>query len=587
MGGTFRAKINMATILIVDDKPVNRQLLVTLLGYKQHRTLEAADGAEALTLLHRNAVDLVICDILMPTMDGYELVRELRRDPATARIPVIFYTAKYERWEAERLEQLGGIVRHLTKGDDPEEIFHAVEEALHAATVEARPLPTETFDREHLRLLMNKLAQQVDELEVANAQLRAEIRERKQAETALRDSEARLRELAATLEAQVAVRTAESDARAAQLKALALELITAEEGERRRVAQVLHDSIQQRLAAAKLRLNMIQGRISDVALLQQVRQTCELLDESMEESRSLTSQLSPLVLYELGLGAALLWLGQRMQTQHGLVVEVQAAPDANPGREETAVLLFHAVRELLFNVTKHAGVAEARVILDRTDNGIRVRVEDPGRGFDSAGATTPDVTKGTFGLFSIWERLEAIGGHLTIESAPGRGTCVSLLAPDTLAAELSMAPPASGEGPVPESGVKPGVIRVLVADDHSIVRSGLAALLHDDPDVEVIGEAVDGVMALEMSRRLKPDVVIMDVTMPRMNGIDATRLIVKELPKVRVIGLSMHSHEQMADSMQRAGAVAYLHKGGPPEALIAAIRQAAGQSVTPASADQR
>lgn len=577
----------MATILIVDDKPINRQLLVTLLGYRHHRTLEATDGAAALDLVHRESVDLVICDILMPTMDGYEFVRKLRCDPATVRVPVIFYTAKYDHSEAERLEQLARVVRHLTKGDDPEEILRAVEEALQATTAEAGPLPTEAFDREHLRLLTNKLAQHVDELEAANAQLRAGIREREQAEAALRDSEARLRQLTATLEAQVTARTAESEARAGQLRALALELINAEEYERRRVARLMHDSVQQRLAAANLRLTIVQGKMSDAALLQQVRQAYELIDESLEESRSLTSQLSPLVLYELGLTAALPWLGQQMREQHGLAVEVQAAPDANPTGEETAVLLFHAVRELLFNVTKHAGVGAARVRLDRADGAVRVTVEDRGRGFDPAEAAAVDVTKGCFGLFAIRERLEALGGQLTIDSAPGRGTRVTLLAPEAATAGPHMTPSASCVGPLQDSGASPRAIRVLLADDHPIVRSGLAALLQDHPDIEVIGEAVDGEMALDMTRQLTPDVVIMDVTMPRMNGLDATRLIVRELPDVRVIGLSIHGHEQMADSMRRAGAVAYLHKGGPPEALIAAIHHAVAPSATPASADTR
>ncbi|MCZ7626006.1 MAG: response regulator transcription factor [Candidatus Methylomirabilis sp.] len=130
--------------------------------------------------------------------------------------------------------------------------------------------------------------------------------------------------------------------------------------------------------------------------------------------------------------------------------------------------------------------------------------------------------------------------------------------------------------PVSEGGLH--AIRVLLADDHPVVRSGLVALLHDYPDIEVIGEAIDGVMALNMARQLKPDVVLMDVTMPRMNGIDATRLIVSELPNVRVIGLSMHGNEQMAASMRRAGAVAYLHKGGSPDALVAAIHDAVAQA---------
>jgi CheY-like chemotaxis protein len=114
-------------------------------------------------------------------------------------------------------------------------------------------------------------------------------------------------------------------------------------------------------------------------------------------------------------------------------------------------------------------------------------------------------------------------------------------------------------------------IRVLVADDHEILRSGLVALLEDHPELEVVGAAADGLMALELARATRPDVIIMDITMPRLNGIEATRRITRELSQVRVIGLSMHEREDMAAAMREAGAVAYLAKSGPTDELIAVI----------------
>lgn len=124
--------------------------------------------------------------------------------------------------------------------------------------------------------------------------------------------------------------------------------------------------------------------------------------------------------------------------------------------------------------------------------------------------------------------------------------------------------------PAPASA-KMARIRVLVADDHEILCKGLVDLLGEQPEIEVVGAAADGQAAVELALQNRPDVVIMDVTMPRLNGIEATRRIVRELPQVRIIGLSMHERQDMAIAMREAGAVAYFTKSGPAEELLNAI----------------
>ena len=123
----------MAKILVVDDRPTNRQFLLTLLGYTGHRLFEAAGGAEALDLARAEHPDLVITDILMPTMDGYELVQDMRADPDIASTQVIFYTATYSTPEAQLLAKACGVDIVLRKPSDPEEILAAVKRALGAS----------------------------------------------------------------------------------------------------------------------------------------------------------------------------------------------------------------------------------------------------------------------------------------------------------------------------------------------------------------------------------------------------------------------------------------------------------------------
>jgi DNA-binding NarL/FixJ family response regulator len=113
---------------------------------------------------------------------------------------------------------------------------------------------------------------------------------------------------------------------------------------------------------------------------------------------------------------------------------------------------------------------------------------------------------------------------------------------------------------------------VLLVDDHALVRRGFATLLAREPDLEVVGEADNGQRAVELTRQLTPDVIVMDVSMPVMNGIDATRAVLAEFPATRVIGLSMFEDPEQPEAMRQAGALGYLNKNDPAEVLLAAIR---------------
>jgi CheY-like chemotaxis protein len=229
---------------------------------------------------------------------------------------------------------------------------------------------------------------------------------------------------------------------------------------------------------------------------------------------------------------------------------------------------------LLFNVVKHGKVSEAVIKLDRTEDGeVCIVVSDEGAGFDVALRETGGATKG-MGLFGLRERIEHLGGSVEIESAPGKGTRVTLCArvgdmPAQIARE---ARPLAQQGAYRVLTTEPQKIRILIVDDHAMVREGIASILGQTPDIEVVGEAADGEQAIEQAQRQIPDVIVMDVSMPGMSGIEATRIIHEAQPEIRIIGLSMYEEADRAEAMHKAGAAAYLSKGGPAEELLAAIR---------------
>ena len=391
-----------------------------------------------------------------------------------------------------------------------------------------------------------------------------DITERKQVEEALR-------ELTRTLESKVVQRTAELQHRARQLQKMTLELSETEDRERRHLAEILHDDLQQGLAAAKFQVGRMRNQARyDASLQATAAQVDYLLKDAIAKSRSLSHELSPAVMRHDDFAETLRWLANEVQTKHGLVVRVEADSEVRSESEAIKSLLFRAAQELLFNVVKYARVREARLRVRQCERCICLLVSDRGRGFD------PQVLAETagFGLLSIRERVELLKGRMKIKSAPGRGSTFFIAVPRS---EQVAAPTPSGVE-VTEPGAA-GLhahdhirLRVLLADDHEITREGLLALLRDEHSVEVVGEAANGREAVALAEELEPDVVVMDVSMPLMGGDEATRRIKAQRPQTRVIALSMYDERGMMEQMRQAGAESYVVKTAPTEELLAAIR---------------
>jgi signal transduction histidine kinase/ActR/RegA family two-component response regulator len=405
-----------------------------------------------------------------------------------------------------------------------------------------------------------------EKLRMSHRELRNEIADRKRAEEALQ-------QLNETLEQQVSDRTELAEARSRQLQALAVELIEAEEKERRRIAQILHDDLQQMLAAAKMQLQTVSESLPDEWMLKNV---CQILEQSIAKSRRLSHELSPAVLHHSGLVKGLEWLCGQMEERFGLKTALETGLDMPLESTPLRIFLFRAVQELLFNIVKHAGVKTARIEIAGSSGFLAINVSDAGRGFDPALIDKrPD--KMGFGLLTIKERAKYIGGKLGIESSPGKGSRFALAIPMAMldsgsTRQLTRAVPK----PVrpPDLSTPPSVAgdtRVIFADDHQVMRQGLIQLVSKQPDIHVVGEASNGREAVEQARRLRPEVIVMDISMPEMNGIDATRIIKSEMPQIRVIGLSMHDDESISQAMREAGADAFISKTVGPADLLKAI----------------
>lgn len=371
----------MATILVVDDSAVNRLRLSTVLGERGHRVREAANGAEGLGLTRVERPDVVITDLLMPKMDGYEFVRELRADPVTAAIPVLIHTAAYAEDEVRAVAGAYGIVHVLTKSADPAVVCSAVDRALQEQdpSWEHSP-PGPASEREHLALLNGKLLEKVRELEVAD-------RERRR---------------------------------------LVGQLALAQEGERSRIASDIHDDSVQVMTAVAMRLDMLGEALADEGLEEERAKLEAAVRQAIARLRQLTFALYPTSLEQDGLAPTLETYLERTGPDAGYEYVVEDRTVTEPALALRS-LLYRTAHEALANVTKHARAGKVKVLLDEHDGGYLVRIEDDGIGF--AVESVEDPRPGHLGLTSMRQRTQLADGWWRVDSAPGDGTVVEFWCP--------------------------------------------------------------------------------------------------------------------------------------------------------------
>jgi PAS domain S-box-containing protein len=213
-----------------------------------------------------------------------------------------------------------------------------------------------------------------------------------------------------------------------QLRSVASELSLTEERERRRLATDLHDHVGQILALAQIKLGAMRESAAATHLAEPMDEVRRLIEQTIQYTRSLTFELSPPILYDLGFEAAVEWLAELIQEQHGIKIQVQADRSAQALNDELRVLLFQTVRELLINAVRYAQAKNIRVFVAREAATLQIKVEDDGLGLGTA-PDSPLHGPSGFGFFSIRERLRYLGGRLEVESEPGWGTRVTLVVP--------------------------------------------------------------------------------------------------------------------------------------------------------------
>jgi signal transduction histidine kinase len=369
------------SILILDDRPADREFLAILLARAGYSVREAATAHEALAVARAEQPDLVITDILMPAINGYEFVRRLRTDPDTGAIPVIFCTANYVEGEVKKLAAACGVSKFIAKPSDLETIVRTVGEVLGGPRTLPRPVVDEEFDREQLRLLNDKLFEKVGELESANVERRK----------------------------------------------LLAQLLNAHEEERQRIADDLHDDAVHAVVALRMRLETFAARTTESQLAGDLAGLEELAGAAVERLRRLLFQIQPVELERSGVGVALRIALEQASAQDGLECELDDRTTRRPARG-VQTLLYRAGREALANVRNHARASRVEVRLDHDGDGFSLEVRDDGQGFEAEHGLR--VRPGHLGLPAMRERVEINGGRLSVESQPGIGTALRVWLPD-------------------------------------------------------------------------------------------------------------------------------------------------------------
>jgi two-component system, NarL family, sensor kinase len=388
-------------------------------------------------------------------------------------------------------------------------------------------------------------------------------------------------ELTELVEANEALRSNEES-----LRQLSARLLKLQDEERRHIARDLHDITGQKLAAQSMALAKVLNRKAaglDKESQHLLVECVTLSNQVSDEIRTLSYLLHPPLLDELGLSSAVRWYAEGYERRTGIKVEVKIPLDFGRLSPDVEVALFRVIQESLSNVQRYSESPRAYVRLKRSrSDEIQVQIGDFGKGIHPATLNTSTHTAAPLGvgIQGMRERMRQLGGKLEITSRLKHGTLVTatlpMVHPEANPSAESMTnttvESATSRGTdTPTPGRDTPRKQILIADDHEMLRRGIRNALEDRQDWQICGEAVDGQETVNKVNTLRPDLVILDINMPVLNGLAAVRQILRNRPQTKIVIFTVHDSELTLKEIQAAGAHAYVSKNDASDALLRVV----------------
>ncbi|POO82357.1 histidine kinase [Bacillus sp. MBGLi97] len=314
--------------------------------------------------------------------------------------------------------------------------------------------------------------------------------------------------------------------------------------ERDRLSKDLHDTMGHSYTSIIMGMETLRTELKTKEGEQQLDSLLQLARNSMEEVRLYLHQLD-LSQESLPLAVTLQQLTEEFKKHAKVNVRTRIIGEEYMASKQSKMTLYRSLQESLTNAVRHGHSTEIIVSLHFEPQQIRLDVQDNGCGVEE--------WKDGFGLTAMKERVSQSKGRVIVYSKKGEGTLISCVLPKQV--QLSNEQ-----------------IRLCIVDDHSFIRESLHTILDGQEDLQVVGMAEDGERALELCERLKPDVVLMDLEMPNLDGIHATKMIKEKWPDIRVLILSTFQNTERAKEIIRNGADGYLLKSIASRELAESIR---------------